>query len=209
MLAEQANLQLALDAVLGDAEILGFTARHMGFGSIGLSEILAGHGMTGPICLGPVQYADVEVGDGRVIQCVASGVFLAVRDEAPVALVLSRAGDHPMQPLVAEARGRLAGPRHGVGAAARAARGDARAQRVPRPDHLAAPKRPRERSACSFMRCHTVERDGVILPQGTLERLERHSIGVAERADWLRPPASTSSAACCCTGRRAPARRCR
>ncbi len=32
----------------------------------------------------------------------------------------------------------------------------------------------------------TVGRDGVILPQGTLERLERHSIGVAENADWLR-----------------------
>jgi hypothetical protein len=90
-LAEQANLQLAVDAVLGDAEILGFTTRHMGFGSIGLSEILAGHGMTGAISLGPVQYADVEVGDGRVIQCVASGVFLTVHDEAPVALVLSRA----------------------------------------------------------------------------------------------------------------------
>ena len=69
-LAEQANLQLALDAVLGDAEVLGFTVRHMGFGSIGLSEIPAGRGMTGPISFGPVQYADVEVGDGRVIQCV-------------------------------------------------------------------------------------------------------------------------------------------
>ncbi|MGH3264706.1 MAG: hypothetical protein ACRDNS_22255, partial [Trebonia sp.] len=44
-LAEQANLQLAVDAVLGDADVLGFTARHMGFGSIGLSEILAGYGM--------------------------------------------------------------------------------------------------------------------------------------------------------------------
>ena len=74
-LAEQANLQLALDAVLADAEILGFTTRHQGLGRSGLSEILAGSGMTGPISLGPVQYADVEVGDGRVIQCVASGVF--------------------------------------------------------------------------------------------------------------------------------------
>jgi hypothetical protein len=26
----------------------------------------------------------------------------------------------------------------------------------------------------------------VILPEGTLERLERHSIGVAENADWLK-----------------------
>jgi cell division protease FtsH len=33
-LTEQANLQLAIDAVLGDAEILGFTTRHAGFGSV-------------------------------------------------------------------------------------------------------------------------------------------------------------------------------
>jgi hypothetical protein len=39
-----------------------------------------------------------KVGDGRVIQCVASGVFLAAREGAPLVLVLSRAGDHPMQP---------------------------------------------------------------------------------------------------------------
>jgi ATP-dependent 26S proteasome regulatory subunit len=31
-----------------------------------------------------------------------------------------------------------------------------------------------------------VERSRVILPEGTLERLERHAIGVAENADWLR-----------------------
>jgi hypothetical protein len=124
-LAEQANLQLALDAVLGDAEILGFTTRHMGFGPIGLSEILAGHGMTGAISLGPVQYADVEVGDGRVIQCVASGVFLTVYDGAPVALVLSRAGDHPMQPSslklegVSPVRGTVSALLHALRAAMR------------------------------------------------------------------------------------------
>ena len=98
-LAEHPNLQLALDAVLGDAELVGFTAPHMGFGSIGLAEIIAGQGMAGPISLGPVRYVDVEVGDGRVVQCVESALLLAVREEAPLALVLSRGGDHPMRPI--------------------------------------------------------------------------------------------------------------
>ena len=97
-LAEHANLQLALDAVLGDAELVGFATRHTGFGSIGLAEIVAGQGMTGPISPGPVRYVDVEVGDGRVIQCVESGLFLAIRDGTSMALVLSRGGDHPMRP---------------------------------------------------------------------------------------------------------------
>jgi hypothetical protein len=39
----------------------------------------------------------VEVGDGRVVQCVESALSLAVREEAPLALVLSRGGDHPMR----------------------------------------------------------------------------------------------------------------
>ena len=51
-----------------------------------------------------------------------------------------------------------------------------------------------------------VERGGVILPPGTLERLERHSIGAASARTGSDPPGNTSSAACSCTGRRAPAR---
>jgi hypothetical protein len=74
-LTEHANLQLALDAVLVDAELLGFATRPMGFGSSGLAEIVAGDGMTGPVSLGPVRYVDVEVGAGRAIQCVKSGLF--------------------------------------------------------------------------------------------------------------------------------------
>ena len=95
---EQANLQLAIEDVLADAEILGYTQRRPAFGSVGLAEIVAGSGMTGPISFGPVGYADVEVGDGRVIQCITSAVFLAHHDGAPVALVLTKGGDNPMQP---------------------------------------------------------------------------------------------------------------
>jgi hypothetical protein len=75
-LTEHANLQLALDAVLVDADLLGFAIRPIGFGSSGLAEIVAGEGMAGPVSFGPVRYVDVEVGDGRVIQCVESGLFL-------------------------------------------------------------------------------------------------------------------------------------
>lgn len=187
-LAEQANLQLAVDAVLGDAEVLGFTTRHMAFGSIGLSEILAGHGLAGPISFGPVQYADVEVGDGRVIQCVASGVFLTVRDAAPVALVLSRGGDHPMQPssLKLEGVSPVRGAVSGLLAALRAAmrehnvfRGQIISLHQSGPQHGQA-------VSVQFHAVPPVERDGVVLPPGTLERLERHSIGAAERAEWLR-----------------------
>ncbi len=185
-LTEQANLQLALDAVLGDAEILGFTAQHRGFGSIGLAEILAGHGMTGPISLGPVQYADVEVGDGRVIQCVASGVFLVALEGAPLVLVLSRAGDHPMQPSSLKLEG-VSPERSAVSGLLRALRAAMREHNVFRGRIISLHQSGHEEAVgVQFHALPPVERDGVILPVGTLERLERHAIGVAENADWLR-----------------------
>src|ERR1700761_4475561 len=181
-LAEQANLQLALDAVLGDAEVLGFTARHLGFASIGLSEILAGHAMTGPISFGPVQYADVQVGDGRVIQCVASGVFLAVHAEAPVALVLSRAGDHPMQPSSLKLEG-VSPVRGAVSGLLGALRAAMREHNVFRGQIISLYQSGPHDQAVSvqFHAVPPVARDEVILPPGTLERLERHAIGAAER----------------------------
>ena len=185
-LAEQANLQLALDAVLGDAEILGFTTQHRGFGSIGLAEILAGRGMTGPISLGPVQYADVEVGDGRVIQCVASGVFLAARDRAPLVLVLSRAGDHPMRPSSLKLEG-VSAERGAVSRLLRALRAAMREHNVFRGRIISLHQSGHEETvSVQFHVVPPVGRDAVILPEGTLERLERHAIGVAENADWLR-----------------------
>jgi ATPase family associated with various cellular activities (AAA) len=142
--------------------------------------------MIGPISLGPVQYTDVEVGDGRVIQCVASGVFLAAREGAPLVLVLSRAGDHPMQPSSLKLEG-VSPERGAVSELFRALRAAMREHNVFRGRIISLHQSGHEGAVgVQFHAVPTVARDGVILPQGTLERLERHSIGVAENADWLR-----------------------
>jgi len=186
-LTEQANLQLALDAVLGDAEVLGFTARHAGFVLTGLAEILAGQGMTGPISLGPVQHTDVEVGDGRVIECVENGIFLAARDGAPLVLVLSRAGDHPRRPSSLKLEG-VSPKRGAVSELLRALRAAMREHNVFRGRIISLHQSggPDGAVGVQFHALPTVGRGGVILPPGTLERLERHAIGVAENADLLR-----------------------
>jgi hypothetical protein len=87
---DHANLQLALDAVLPDAEVLGYSAGPVGYMPVGLSELVAGRAMSGRIEPGPVQYADVEVGDGRVVRCVSAGVILAMRSQVPMVLVVSQ-----------------------------------------------------------------------------------------------------------------------
>lgn len=185
-LAEHANLQLALDAVLPDAELVGFTTRHMGFGSIGLAEIVAGQAMTGPISPGPVRYVDVEVGDGRVIQCVESGLLLIRRDEAPLALVLSRAGDHPMRPSSLKLEG-VSHARGAVSALLRELRAAMREHNVFRGRIISLHQRGQDEGVgVQFHAVPAVERDGVILPEGTLERFERHTLGITQSAARLR-----------------------
>src|SRR4051794_4688890 len=90
------NVQLALDDVLGDAEVLGYSGQHLEMFGVGLNELLSGQGRTGPIALGPVQYTDVPVGDDRVVQCVSAGPYLARRGDAPVAVALSHT-ERPFQ----------------------------------------------------------------------------------------------------------------
>jgi ATPase family associated with various cellular activities (AAA) len=186
-LTEHPNLQLAIEAVLSDAEIVGFAARHLGFGSVGLAEIVAGQGMTGPISFGPVQYTDVEVGDGRVIQCIASAMLLTAYQGEAVALVLSRGGDNPMAPSSLKLEG--ISPEHGVvSELLREVRAAMREHNVFRGRIISLHQRGRHQETVSvqFHSMPTVQRDGVILPDGTLERLERHTLEMTRVAGRLR-----------------------
>ena len=186
-ITEHPNLQLAIEAVLGEAEIVGFTTRHMGFGSIGLAEIVAGRGMMGPISLGPVQYTDVEVGDGRVIQCIASALFLSVHQGSAFALVLSRGGDHPMASSSLKLEG-VSANQGTVSELLRELRAAMREHNVFRGRIISLHQRGQHHETVSvqFHAVPEVERDGVILPAGTLERLERHTVGITQVADRLR-----------------------
>ena len=182
------NLQLALDAVLPDAEVMGISAANPGFMMLGLSALLSGHAMVGPVEPGPVQYTDVEVGDGRVVRCVSTGVLLASRRRrVPVVLVLSSSE----RPFGREAL-RLEGisPTEGVVSALLSElRTAMREHNVYRgqvislhggeggPDHSV---------RVQFHRVPQIARDAVVLPEGTIDRLERHAIGVANQAQRLR-----------------------
>lgn len=183
-LAEHANLQLALDAVLGDAELVGFTARIMGL-PIGLAEIIAGQGIAGPVSLAPVRYVDVEVGDGRVVPCVESALLLAVHEEAPLALVLSRGGDLPMRPASLRLEGVSPAP-GAVSGLLRELRAAMREHNVFRGRIISLHQDEHGGGGVQFHTVPTVTRTDVILPEGTLERLERHTLGITESARRLR-----------------------
>jgi hypothetical protein len=182
---DRPNLQLALDALLADAGVLGFSAANPGFLMMGLGGLLSGHPMFSAVEPGPVQYADVEVGDGRVVRCVSAGVFLARFDDAPVVLVLS-GSERPFGPSVLRLEG--VAPRDGVVSSLLANLREAMREHNVYRGQVISLHGGDEQGAVRvrFHRLSAIARAAVVLPNGTLERLERHAIGVAEQADRLR-----------------------
>src|SRR3954453_18175049 len=178
------NLQLALDAVLGGAEILGYNARHAAMMGVSPHEIDSGQGMGGAIRPGPVQYTDVEVGDGRVVQCVSAGVYLARREGAPVVAVISRT-DRPFGGSQLKLEG-LSPDREAIARLLADLRAAMREHNVFRGKVISLHQREDRSVRVRFHTIHPVDRAGVILPEGTLERLERHTLGIARRAGELR-----------------------
>ena len=182
--AEHANLQLGLDAVLPDAEIVGYSLPHDGYAPIGLAELMSPHGWGSMVRLGPVRYVDIEVGDGRVVQCVATGVYIGTFDGSPVALVLTR-GQTPFGGSTLKVEGVGAGERV-VPALLGAVRAAMREHNVFRGKVISLHADEQQSVSVQFHRVATVDRSAVILPAGTLERLERHALGIASAADRLR-----------------------
>ena len=178
------NLQLAFDAVLPDAEVIGYALSHGGFVPVSLANVLGGHGMTGPIREGPVQEVAIEVGDGRVVQCVAAGMYLARHDDAPVVLLISR-GERPFGASTLKVEGTSPDP-DAVAALLAALRAAMREHNVYRGKVISLHQREDRGVSVQFHRPQPVARDAVILPEGTLERLERQAIGIAREAGRLR-----------------------
>lgn len=187
VMAERPNLQLGLDAVLPNRELLGLPpqAMEMGGGFAGL--LSRRHGGGGSQSM-PVEHVDVEVGDGRVIRCIASAVLLTTFDDTPVAVVIGAGGaPHrgPMfhgghQPTVnVEAIAPVEGVVSRLLAALRAAMVE---HNVFRGKIISLD----QSGAATFHTVPEVSREGVVLPDGVLERFEQHAIGITERAQELR-----------------------
>jgi hypothetical protein len=140
--------------------------------------------MTGPIREGPVQEVAIEVGDGRVVQCVAAGMYLARHDDAPVVLLISR-GERPFGASTLKVEGTSPDP-DAVAALLAALRAAMREHNVYRGKVISLHQREDRGVSVQFHRPQPVARDAVILPEGTLERLERQAIGIAREAGRLR-----------------------
>jgi ATPase family associated with various cellular activities (AAA) len=185
---ERANLQVALDAFLegeGRAhEYIGLTSQH-GW-HMGLAELAQKPHHGGYVAFvgqgGPKEHVTVQIGD-RTIVCVAAGLFL-IRDRDDVFAAVVRA---------AEAHG----PEPAIILEAIAERQDVAESFLGEVTRLMALHNVyRGRvlevgggwggMTIDVRELPNVERDGIVLPAGVLERIERQALTFAEEADRLR-----------------------
>ena len=182
---DQPNVQVALDALSaehGAPELLGLSLER-GF-RVTLAE-LAGSGGGYGVTLepGPVEYEQVDVGD-RSISCIRSGLLLVRQDGAPVAVLLAPSDDPEDAGLSAQA---MSPWRDAAATWLRRLRELMREHDVYRGKVLAFggphPFRP---ALLSVRVLPEVTRDRIVLPERTLERIERHTAGLARHRERLR-----------------------
>jgi DNA polymerase III delta prime subunit len=193
---EHPNVQVALDAYVAGAgrrmELLGISADNKRFMALGLSDLLSRGGAGGlmtlpPLAEGPVDYVNFHLAGDRVLPCVQFGLYLIAEGEARLAVFVAG----PSQQM---------GPRPKVRVELLAARQeDSRAflaelialmgrLNVYRGQVISlSPGQmgPGPQTLVAFHALPHVARGAVILPEGVLERVERHTVVFAEQAGRL------------------------
>jgi ATPase family associated with various cellular activities (AAA) len=182
---DHVNVQVALDALAGTTgetpEIVGLSMEH-GW-RVGLTELAQGGGMGGMVAPGPVEYDQVDVGD-RVISCLRSALLLVAEGDDRLIVLVSPPPDphegglqlQAMAPARATAEAWLARLRrlmqeHNVYRGKVVAFGG---------DH---PFRP---APLTVRTLPHIDRSRIVLPEVALERIERHTAGLAKHRDRLR-----------------------
>ena len=192
---EHPNVQAALDAwISGDgrsAELIGMSAEQKRYQGLGFSDLITpiSGGLMGDRAPrpGPVDYVNVPVARGRVRACVQHGLYFLRDGEVPLAALLRGPTEHGglpqiqievMAPNPEAAAGLLAEIREGM-LLYNVYRGQLLA--------LGNPHRPFGEGGAmvEFLAVPEIEHDEVILPEGLLERIERHTVRFTEHAEEL------------------------
>jgi hypothetical protein len=190
---EHPNVQVALDAYLAgperQADLVGVAATNKRFMNLSLSDILGQAGLPGRSGLseGPVDYVNFHLAEGRVLSCVQIGLYL-VRD-GDTRLVVLMAGPSAQHGPSQKLRVEVVAGRPEECQAFLAELTDLMARlNVYRGRVISlAPGQfgPGPQTLIAFHTLPAIAREDVILPAGVLERVERHTIVFAERAERL------------------------
>lgn len=189
---EHPNLQLALDAYIAApdrrATLVGIAAQNKRYFEFGLSDLLSidGEPHGPPTSEGPVDYVNVHLAGGDVLPCVDLGLYFIHDGETPLLALVRVAGDHsPRQKLGLEvvAHQREHAQRFIAEITETMDRLNVYRGHVV---SLSAEFGPGRKSLITFHTLPSIGRDGIILPAGLLDRIERQTIVFSEQAERLK-----------------------
>jgi ATPase family protein associated with various cellular activities (AAA)/ClpX C4-type zinc finger protein len=190
-LRQQADLQKALDELFGERIVphnfVGVRQEYR-HELVDFSKLL--DQSRGPVEIAPAQFEDVNIGGGETIRCLKNGLWLLRDARGPYVVVLSQHEVYGRANLVVE----VAAPPGELGAELSARVFDALEMRLSkgscyRGRVLSLEAEYQWSGHASRIRVHELEpvgRDEVVLPEATLQALERNVIRFAEQRSALR-----------------------
>jgi hypothetical protein len=185
------NVHLAIEDHLAQpgrsADILGIISDHKYMG-ISLSDLVAPGGSSlmgrSGATEGPVEYVNIPLDGERVLTCVQCGLYLARDGDARFAvLVRGPAGFAPMQKLSVQV---MAPERAGAERFLASLRTALRKRNVYRGHVLSLSQDQMGSLHIAFHQLPRIPRDGIILPEGLLDRIERQTVRFGQHSAKLR-----------------------
>jgi hypothetical protein len=181
------NLHLAIEDYLArdgrSAEVMGVVGLHAFMGQ-GLSDLIApSPGYGSPPAEGPVQYANLTLGDNQVVACIERGLFLIKAGEQRLAVFMRDEAKLRMQggyvvDVMAHDRAVAERFLHEL-------REAMRARNVYRGQVISLREGDMRELIVGFHRLPAVDRASIILPEGLLERIERQTVGFGRQSRRL------------------------
>ena len=182
--AEHQNLQLAFNemATPRNWSVIGLPGDARNYGGFSLVALLAGR-FAGAIGPASPEFINLPISARATLPCLLSGLFLAYLDDEPVVALLMSAVDRgPREGLSLEVLARDEGT---VRAFLTRVRERMQALDVYRGKLLAFTYSEWGRVGLGFVELPAVTSDEIVLPAEALDAMERHTVGVSERADAL------------------------
>lgn len=188
---DHANVQVAMEDYLAHggrrAELVGVSGEQKRFMGMSLSDLIAPvhGGFSGDRAPqpGPVDYVNLPVGPGRTLPCVQYGLYLVAGGSQPLAVLVRGADERhgggrlAVEAMAAEretAVGFLADLRERMGR-----------RNVYRGQVVSLGRSEYGSLGITFHELPAVDRDGVVLADGVLERIERDTVVFARHGDAL------------------------
>ena len=188
----RADLQQAVDRIFGDGvDIVRFCGvkKEYWMGGLDFSGLLTDEQQ--PALAAPPQYEQIDIGETQPIDCLKNGLWLLAQGDQRYAVLVSaqeRPGEEPGLRFHVATANTAAGTRFAQGFYRHLEDSVLKAQSYRGKILSLETKRSYfgEASGITVHRLRTVEREQVILPQKTLELLERNVIQFVQRRDRLR-----------------------